>query len=146
MFLSGLNLWELDGEVGFHTRIDHLDPYFVLRGGYAFDGSLGSGAAAAVNGSAPSLSVHGWNAGMAVGGDYYFNHYLSLGLEAGIDFLFLQRPPVAQLPPQFTDPTLISMLSPADQQRVQDLKKAYQESGSSVGFGANGTVHLGVHF
>ena len=42
--LSGFNLWELDGEAAFHIRIWRIDPYFGVRGGYAFVGSLGSGA------------------------------------------------------------------------------------------------------
>jgi hypothetical protein len=134
LLLSNLSLWEVNGEVAFHTRIDHVDPYFGFRGGYAFDGSLGSGTVQEINGSSPSLSVHGWNVGPFLGCDYYFNHYLSVGLELNVEFLFLQRPPVVNLPPAFLA------------QLTAEEKQAYQESGSSVGFGANGAAHIGLHF
>jgi hypothetical protein len=143
LLLNEMSLWELDADVAFHTRVDHVDPYFGLRGGYSFDGSLGSGAGEAFDGASPSgISLHGWNAGLIVGCDYYFNHYVSLGIEAGVQFLFLQRPPV-QPPAILTNPP--PGLTPAQQQQAQALAQAYRESGSSVGFGADGTLHLGLH-
>ncbi len=37
------NLWELNAEAAFHIRIWRIDPYFGVRGGYAFtSGALGS--------------------------------------------------------------------------------------------------------
>ena len=58
--LSNFNLWELDGEAAFHIRIWRIDPYFGVRGGYAFVGSLGSGAVSvASGGSASDVSVPG---------------------------------------------------------------------------------------
>jgi hypothetical protein len=138
----GMSLWELDGEVAFHTRVDHIDPYFGVRGGYTFDGSLGSGAGQAFQGSSPSgLSVHGWNAGPIIGCDYYFNHYVSLGLETSAEFLFLQRPPVQ--PPPLLAAALQAM---PNNPTLQQAAKAYQATGSSVGFGADASLHVGVHF
>jgi len=145
-FLSNLNLWELDGEVALRTRFDHFDPYVGLRGGYVFNGALSSGASQAVEGASPSgISIHGWNVGPMIGCDYYFNHFVSLGLDFNGEFLFLERPPV-QLPAALTDPMQIAKLPPAQQQAAQAAIAAYRESGSSVGFGANGSLHVGVHF
>ncbi len=128
--LSDFSLWEVDAEAAFHTRIDHVDPYFGLRGGYAFVGTLSSDA---VQTGASDFTVHGFNAGLMFGLDYYFSHFVSLGVDGNPEFLFLQRPPV-------TLPAGVEMLlTPAQQ-------TAYRQSGSSVGFGIAGTVHLGVHF
>jgi hypothetical protein len=137
--LSALNLWELDGEIAMHTRIDRLDPYIGVRGGYAFDGSLSSGAVQAVQGqSPPGFSVHGWNVGPMLGCDYYFSHYFSLGLDLSAEFLFLQRdkPP---LPANFNS-------LPAPVQMAYTNSPVYQASGTSVGFGGAAAAHLGVHF
>ena len=133
--LSDFNLWELNGEAAFHIRIWRIDPYFGVRGGYAFVGSLGSGAVSLAQGSSTSdVSVHGINVGPMVGLDVYLSHLVSLGVDANAEFLFLQRPPVP-LPPLPPGTTLSSQ-----QQQLYSL------SGSSVGFGAVLTAHLGIHF
>lgn len=125
--LSAFDLWQLDGELGFHIPIGHWEPYFGLHGGYCFVGSLGDG----LSGS-PSLSVTGGDAGLQLGLDYYFNHFVSVGIEADGSAFFLHRAPTAipaaaaaELPPQ------AAML--------------YQQSGDSVGLGVVGSVHLGFH-
>jgi hypothetical protein len=146
MVLTNMSLWELNGEVALHTRLDHFDPYIGLRGGYAFDGSLSSGAGQAFQGQSPTgISVHGWNVGPMLGFDYYFNHFLSLGIDINAEFLFLERPPV-EPPAALTNPALQTALTPAQRQQAQQLATAYKESGSSVGFGGEGSLHLGVHF
>jgi len=136
--LSSFNLWEIDAEAAFHMRIDHADPYFGLRGGYAFVGTLSSSAIGSPGGTSPDVSVHGYSAGLMAGFDYYFNHFLSLGLDLNPEFLFLQRPKAA-LPAGF------DLLPPAAQMEVLS-SPLYQESGTSVGFGFTGTAHFGVHF
>lgn len=138
LFLSDLNLWELDGDIGLHTRIDRIDPYVVLRGGYAFDGSLGAGAVSAVNGATPTgVNLHGWNVGVAFGGDYYFIHYLSLGIDLNPEVLFLQRDKLS-LPAGFAS-------LPLQAQQQVTSSPLYKESGTSIGFGFTGTIHLGLH-
>jgi hypothetical protein len=138
LFLGDLNLWELDGDIGFHTRIDRIDPYIVVRGGYAFDGSLGSGATSAVSGQTPTgINLHGWNLGLAFGGDYYFVHYVSIGVDLNPEVLFLQRDKLAL-------PAGYASLPPQAQQQIL-ASPLYKESGNSIGFGFTGTVHLGLH-
>ena len=96
--LSSFNLWELDGEAAFHIRIWRIDPYFGVRGGYAFVGSLGSGAVSVASGGSPSdVSVHGVNVGPMFGIDVYLSSLVSIGVDANAEFLFLKRPP-APLP------------------------------------------------
>jgi hypothetical protein len=136
--LSDFNLWELDAEAAFHIRIWRIDPYFGFRGGYAFVGSLGSGSVSVASGSSASdVSVHGYNVGPMFGIDVYLSSLVSIGAEANAEFLFLKRPP-APLPADVT-PADVKMLPPEQQQ-------LYSLSGSSIGFGAVGTAHLGIHF
>jgi hypothetical protein len=136
--LADYNLWELDGEAAFHIRIWRIDPYFGVRGGYAFVGNLGSGAAAVANGGSSSeIAVHGANLGPMFGLDVYLSSLVSLGVEGNAEVLFLQRPPVA-LPADVTKAD-VNMLPPQEQQ-------LYTLSGSSIGFGGIVTAHLGFHF
>jgi hypothetical protein len=136
--LSAFNLWELDGEAAFHIRIWRIDPYFGVRGGYAFVGKLDSGSVGvAAGGSSSDVSVHGVNIGPMFGIDVYASKLISVGIDANMEFLFLKRPP-APLPAGVTTAD-IAMLPPQQQQ-------LYQLSGSSVGLGVVGTAHLGVHF
>src|SRR5262249_746380 len=69
--LADWTLWQIDGEVGLHVPIGRLDPYFALYGGYAFTGALATGLA-------DQATVHGFDAGLSLGGDYYFTSLLSL--------------------------------------------------------------------
>jgi hypothetical protein len=137
--LSGIgDLWELSAEAAFHTRVGHVDPYFGVRGGYNFVGSLNSSTVSVATGDTPSsVSVHGFNVGPMVGIDFYLAKAISIGIDAELQFLFLQRPKVP-LPAGVTQSD-ISLLPAAEQQ-------LYNESGSSAGFGFVPTAHLGIHF
>jgi hypothetical protein len=137
--LSGIgDLWELSGEAAFHTRIGHVDPYFGVRGGYNFVGSLNRSTVAVASGDTPSsVSIHGFDVGPMVGIDFYLARYVSIGIDAELQFLFLQRPKVP-LPAGVTESDVA--LLPA---REQDL---YNESGDSAGFAFVPTAHLGIHF
>lgn len=136
--LSGIgDLWELNGEGAFHVKVGHVDGYFGVRGGYNFVGSLNSQTASVATGDTPSsVSVHGFNVGPMLGLDVYFNRWISIGVDADVQFLFLQRPQLA-LPPGG------SAVIAACGAQCQQL---YNESGSSVGFGFVPTAHLGIHF
>ena len=96
MPLSVGNVVELDGEVGFHST-GNFQAYFGARGGYLFSGSLSANAVggALSNGGTPAdVTFHGGNLGLMLGFDYYFNHYISLGIDANPEFMFIERPPV----------------------------------------------------
>jgi hypothetical protein len=144
--LSSFNLWELGAEVLLHMRIWRIDPYFGVRGGYAFTGSLsGDSVGNAVGNAPPDVSIHGFDAGPVFGIDYYFSHLLSLGVDGNAQVLFLQRPKLA-LPDISAVPASVP---PAERQAALAQIQAnplYQESGSSVGLAATVTGHLGIHF
>jgi hypothetical protein len=137
------SLWQIDAEAAFHTRFGRLDPYFGVRGGYNFIGSLSADAVQGINGSAPpGVSVHGFNVGPMFGADYYFTKLVSLGIDLDAEVLFMQRPvaPVT-LPPGMT----LAQLQQLDPQAAQ-LYQLYQQSGSSIGLSASIAPHLGIHF
>jgi hypothetical protein len=135
--ISGLgSLWKLNLEAAFHTRIWRIDPYFGVRGGYNFVGSLNSSSVQVATGNAPGdVAIHGWNVGPIVGLDYYFSSLVSLGVDLEADFLFMQRPKLQA--PSACDATC---------QMLVNSSALYQNSGSSVGFGGVATAHLGIHF
>jgi hypothetical protein len=129
------SLWELSAEAALHTRIGHVDPYFGVRGGYNFVGSLGSDSVQVASGGSPSdVSVHGFDVGPMVGIDIYLAKLVSIGADVDAQLLFLQRPK-PPLPPGVTE-----MMLPAQ------YRQLYDNSGSSVGFGVTGAAHLGIHF
>jgi hypothetical protein len=127
--LSAFSFWEINGELGFHIPAGHWDPYFSLHGGYTFSGSLGDAfnSQAASASAANSVDIHGGDAGLSIGCDYYFLKVLSLGLDVTGQGLFLSRPAaqVAGLPAQ--DQMLLN------------------QTGDSIGFGISGSAHLGLH-
>jgi hypothetical protein len=135
LVLSTGNLWELSAEAGLHTRIWRIDPYFGVRGGYNFVGSLSSDSVQVAAGGTPSdVSVHGFNVGPMLGIDFYLAKAVSLGADVDAQFLFLQRPKPA-LPNGLTEMNL-----------PPQYRQLYDNSGSSVGFGVTGSAHLGIHF
>lgn len=125
--LSSFNLWQMDAELGIHIPIGHWEPYFGLHGGYCFVGSLNDGLSAS-----PNLSVTGGDAGAQIGLDYYFNHFVSLGIDVSGNALFLSRP-ATTLPASVS-----SQLTPSQQ-------AVYQQSGDSVGLGVAPSLRLGFH-
>jgi hypothetical protein len=130
------SLLEMDAELAFHLRFLAIDPYFGLRGGYTWIGTLNANSVAGVasGGSASSVAVHGFDLGPLLGLDIYLARVLAIGIEGEVEFLFLQRPP-PPLPAGVTE----SMLTPQQ-------KTLYEQSGSSAGLGGVVTAHLGLHF
>ena len=136
--LSAFSLWQLNGEVAFHFTESKFDPYLGVHGGYSFVGTLSSSSVdpGNANASNPSsdVSVHGVDAGIDLGFDYYLSSLFSIGISGMGEALFLKRPPVPI--PAGTPPAV------ADQIKSQPL---YANSGSSAGFGAGGFLRLGLH-
>jgi hypothetical protein len=137
--LSAFSFWEVNGELGFHIPAGHWDPYLALHGGYTFSGALDS--ATTVNTSASTtpgnVDIHGADAGLSIGADYYFLKVLSAGFDVTGQALFLSRPPATQ-PAGFSD------LPPAEQAMIKN-QPLYGATGDSVGFGISGSLHFGVH-
>jgi hypothetical protein len=149
------SLWMLNLEAAFHTRFGRVDPYFGVRGGYNFVGSLSSDSLqTASGGTPPGVDVHGWNVGPIFGMDFYPTKLLSVGFDLDSQFLFLQRPaPALPCPAGLSQSQCqaalmsgSSMIPASYQQQYQAFKFLYDNQGSSVGFGFTAMAHLGVHF
>ncbi len=133
--LSAFSMWQLNGEVAFHFTESKFDPYIGVHGGYSFLGSLsGSSLDSATSSSASDVSVHGFDAGLDLGFDYYLSSLFSIGISGMGEALFLKRPPVA----------LPAGLTTAQQDAIKN-QPLYANSGNSAGFGAGGFVRLGLH-
>jgi hypothetical protein len=126
--LSSFNLWQLDAVLGFHIPLGHLEPYIGFHGGYCFVGSLDDGLS-----TTGGPSITGGDAGLQVGLDYYFNHFVSLGVEGAGNLLFLHGSPPPL--PAGVDANMLT----------SQQKTVYDESGDSVGLGLSVTLHLGFH-
>jgi hypothetical protein len=137
------NLWLLNLEAAFHTRIGRVDPYFGVRGGYNFVGSLSSSSVQVAMGGSPSdVSIHGWNVGPMFGMDFYPTKLISLGFDVDSQFLFISRPkPALPCPAPLMQAQCQAMVEANPQAKI-----LYDNSGSSVGFGFGALAHLGVHF
>lgn len=133
------NLVEFGGEVGLHMRVWRLDPYFGVRGAWAWLGSFDTTSIKDAAGSSPGdLKVRGVAVGPTLGLDVYLTKWLTVGAQGGAELLFLKKPP-ADLPPQFSN------LGPMQQAQIKS-DPLYQNSGSSVGVGLGAMVQLGLHF
>jgi hypothetical protein len=141
------NLWLLNMEAAFHTRFGRVDPYFGLRGGYNFVGSLSSSSVQVAMGGTPSdVSIHGWNVGPMFGMDFYPAKLVSLGFDLDSQFLFITRPkPAVPCPAVGGVQPSQAMCQMAVDANPQ-TKLLYDNSGSSVGFGFSALAHLGFHF
>jgi hypothetical protein len=138
--LSGIgDLWELNVDAAFHARVGRFDPYFGVRGGYNFVGTLNSSTANVATGDNSAVTIHGFNVGPVFGLDIYIVKYVSLGFDLDTQFLFLQRPPVA-LPPG--GDAVVSNPSLCNTQ----CQQLYHQSGNSAGIAFVPTAHLGIHF
>ncbi len=146
MSLSDIgSLWLLNLEAALHTRIWRIDPYFGVRGGYNFVGSLSGSSVDVAKGATPSdVSVHGFNVGPMFGIDFYLAKLVSIGADVDSQFLFLQRPkpPLPCQPPLTQDQcqAAFNMVATPTQRTL------YNNSGNSVGFGFTAAAHLGIHF
>jgi len=126
---SAWQIWTLDAEAGIHLPIGKVEPYFQFDAGYASLGSF-SGASSALN--LQNANVHGWNARLGFGIDFYVTRALSIGALMTGDVLYLKRKTVANLP--VNDPA------------YAEAAKVYANDGSSVGGATTLTGVVGLHF
>jgi hypothetical protein len=116
--LSDFDFWQLDLEAGYHVPIGRWDPYIAVHGGYAFASN------------ASEVAVHGGEAGVSGGVDYYVTPLVSVGVDATAELLFLARPKQS-----------------ADAAATQASSSLVTStSGSSVGLGLSASLHAGLHF
>ncbi|MFO0672941.1 MAG: hypothetical protein U0235_25555 [Polyangiaceae bacterium] len=128
-----MGMWQVMGEAGLHLKVNRIDPYIAFRGGYDTVGNFSQALGNAVGDV--KVDVKGWNAGGAIGFDYFVGDNVTLGVEGSADLLFLTRP----------KPALPAGLTPAQQAAITS-NPLYRQSGSSVGFGGVLAGRLGFHF
>jgi hypothetical protein len=117
--LPDYKLWSLGLEGGLHLPLGALEPYATLDAGYV---SLGS-----FPGASSFAKVHGFDARLGVGLDYYLTNLFSVGVNVSAELLALQR----------TTSACPSGTSGSD---------FYCGSGSSTGGAVNATAVGGLHF
>src|SRR5262249_49783143 len=129
---SNMQLWTADAEVGFRIPLRRFEPYLTFAGGYA---NL-DGIADRVRGL-HGLTVHGANARMGFGVDWFFARHFSLGANLTGELLAMTRPGVS-----ITDLATAKQVGTLDEAKARVL----EADGSSWGTAITGTVALGAHF
>jgi hypothetical protein len=126
-------IWTLDGEVGLRVPLYRLEPHVVFAAGYSSFGGFDT----AVQGLSDGLDVHGVDARLTGGLDYWITHTISLGVDASGELFAIARPGVS-----------VRDLATAQQVGTLNQAKAriLQGSGSSFGDAVSLTGGLGVHF
>jgi len=126
-------IWTLDAELGVRVPLRRIEPHVVFAGGYSSFGGFGS----AVSGLSNGLDVHGADARVAAGVDYWLTHNLSVGLDADGELIAIARPGVS----------LADLATAKQIGTVNDAKaRILQASGTSVGTGVSLFASAGLHF
>jgi len=128
---SAWQLWTLDAEAGLHMPIGRVEPHFSVAAGYASLGSFG-GASNALHLQSSGLNIHGWNARLGFGMDFYITRVVSVGALMTGDVLYMKRSQRINIPTN--DPA------------VAKAAQIYANDGSSIGGGATLTGVFGLHF
>jgi hypothetical protein len=131
--VGGWQIWSFDGELGFRAPLGRVEPHLTFAGGYSSFGGFG----AAVGGLQDGLDVHGLDARLGFGVDYWVFHNVSIGASVDAGLMFIARPGVA-----------VRDLATAKQIGTIDDAKArvLEASGSSVGYALAFTGGAGLHF
>ncbi len=145
---SAFNIWQLDAVLGFHIPLGRWDPYVSIHGGYSAIGTLDPSnfkasdiapcATCTSQDAANGFSSKGANVGFSVGVDYYLAKFFSIGVDAGFEFLFLHRDPLAI-------PTACSQDPTGSCQAAVQSNPLYQNSGDAAGVSVMASAHLALH-
>lgn len=130
---SAWQLWTLDAEAGLHMPIGRVEPYFNFAAGYASLGAFG-GANSALDLEKAGVNIHGWNARVGFGMDFYITRVVSVGALMTGDILYLKRSQHMTINNPTNDPT------------IAEAAKIYANDGSSIGGAATLTGVVGLHF
>ena len=130
---SAWQLWTLDAEAGLHMPIGRVEPYFNFGAGYASLGAFG-GANSIPGLQNSGLNIHGWNARIGFGMDFYITRVVSIGALMTGDMLYLKRS------------RRLTIDNPTNDPRLTEAAKIYSNDGSSIGGAATLTGVIGLHF
>jgi hypothetical protein len=126
-------IWTLDLEAGLRIPLGRIEPHAALAGGYASFGGFGT----AVQGLSAGLDVHGIDARLDGGLDYWVAQSVSIGLDGAAGLLAVARPGVSAR----------DLATPKQIGTIDDAKaRVLEASGSSVGSTLALTCDVGVHF
>jgi hypothetical protein len=126
-------IWTFDGELGLRVPLGRLEPHASLTAGYSSFGGFGT----AVRGLSAGLDVHGVDARVDAGADYWVTRTISVGVDVSGGLLAVARPGVSAR----------DLATPKEIGTVNDAKaRVLEANGSSVGSTFAVTAVLGVHF
>jgi hypothetical protein len=126
-------VWTLDGEVGLRVPLGRFEPHVAIAGGYTSFGGFET----AVNGLSAGLDVHGIDARLDAGADYWITHQISVGVGASGGLLGVARPGVA----------VGDLIAGHQVATLNEAKARVDEAnGTSFGWTFALTGDLGVHF
>ena len=131
--VSTWQIWTLDGEAGLRIPLGRLEPHAVIALGYASFGGFDT----AVRGLSAGLDVHGVDARVGGGVDYWVAPALSVGVDASAGLLAVAREGVSAR----------DLATPKQVGTINEAKaRVLEANGSSVGSTFALTAALGLHF
>ena len=131
--VSTWQIWTLDGEAGLRIPLGRLEPHAVIALGYASFGGFDT----AVRGLSAGLGVHGVDARMGGGLDYWVAPAVSVGVDASAGLLAVAREGVSAR----------DLAMPKQVGTINEAKaRVLEANGSSVGSTFALTAALGLHF
>jgi hypothetical protein len=131
--VSTWQIWTLDGEAGLRIPLGRLEPHAVMALGYASFGGFDT----AVRGLSAGLDVHGVDARVGGGVDYWVAPAVSVGVDASAGLLAVAREGVSAR----------DLATPKQVGTINEAKaRVLEANGSSVGSTFALTAALGLHF
>jgi hypothetical protein len=131
--VSTWQIWTLDGEAGLRIPLGRLEPHAAIALGYASFGGFDT----AVRGLSAGLDVHGVDARVGGGLDYWVAPAVSVGVDASAGLLAVARNGVSAR----------DLATPKQVGTINEAKaRVLEANGSSVGSTFALTAALGLHF
>jgi hypothetical protein len=131
--VSTWQIWTLDGEAGLRIPLGRLEPHAAIALGYASFGGFDT----AVRGLSAGLDVHGVDARVGGGLDYWVAPAVSVGVDASAGLLAVAREGVSAR----------DLATPKQVGTINEAKaRVLEANGSSVGSTFALTAALGLHF
>jgi hypothetical protein len=139
------DLSTIDGELGARINLRRYEPYFTFGAGYAKLQATGAEVA-----GIRDLDIHGWNARLGFGLDYYADKNVTVGVNFTGDLLAMARPGIdLSTSPEAQARTRIqaceAVTDPTQQQQCAS-NIVHDTEGASAAFAGAMSFVLGLHF
>jgi hypothetical protein len=126
-------VWTLDAELGLRIPLGRIEPHVAFSGGYSSFGGIDT----AIRGLQDGLDVHGADAGLALGVDWWLSRAISFDVDLQGQALAVAREGVS----------LRDLAAAKDVGTIDDAKARVLEANrSSWALAAALTAGLGAHF